>query len=83
LAYLESQKQVGDKVHLTILRDNSIKELDLILGERPSEDKIDSSLNDFSDRLPPQNGDNNNLKDLYDQCVSVAGKSLCDFLFKK
>jgi len=83
LAYLESQKQVEDKVHLTILRDNSIKELDLILGERPSEDKIASSLNDFSDRLPPQNGDNNNLKDLYDQCVSVAGKSLCDFLFKK
>jgi serine protease Do len=83
LAYLESQKQVGDKVHLTILRDNSIKELDLILGERPSEDKIDSSLNDFSDRLPPQNGDNNNPEDLYDECVSVAGKSFCDFLFKK
>jgi len=83
LAYLESQKQVGDKVHLTILRDNSIKELDLVLGERPSQDKIDSSLNDFSDRLPPQDGDNNYPKDLYDECVSVAGKSFCDFLFKK
>jgi len=83
LAYLESQKQVGDKVHLTIFRDNSIKELDLVLGERPSQDKIDSSLNDFSDRLPPQNGDNNYPKDLYDECVSAAGKSLCDFLFKK
>jgi serine protease Do len=83
LAYLESQKQVGDKVHLTILRDNSIKELDLILGERPSQDKIDSSLNEFSDRLPPQDGDKNNPEDLYDECVSVAGKSFCDFLFKR
>jgi len=81
LAYLESQKQVGDKVHLTILRDNSIKELDLILGERPSEDKVDPSLNEFSDRLPPQDGDQNNPKDRYDECVGMAGKTFCDFLF--
>jgi len=83
LAYLESQKQVGDKVHLTILRDNAIRELDLVLGERPSPDKIDSSLNDFPNRLPPQNGDSNYPEELYDDCVSVVGKSLCDFLFKR
>jgi S1-C subfamily serine protease len=83
LAYLESQKQVGDKVHLTILRDNAIRELDLVLGERPSPDKIDSSLNDSPNRLPPQNGDSNYPEELYDECISVAGKSLCDFLFKR
>jgi len=83
LAYLESQKQVGDQVHLTILRDNAIRELDLVLGERPSPDKIDSSLNDFPNRLPPQNGDSNSPEELYDQCVDVAGKSFCDFLFKR
>jgi S1-C subfamily serine protease len=83
LSYLESQKQVGDKVHLTILRDNSIKELDLVLGERPSQNKIDSSLNDFSDRLPPQDGDKNNPKDQYDLCVSIAGKRFCDFIFNR
>jgi S1-C subfamily serine protease len=83
LAYLETEKQVGDKVHLTILRDNAIRELDLTLGERPEQVKIDSSLNDFSNRVPPQNGDNNNPEELYDECVSVAGKSLCDFLFKR
>jgi hypothetical protein len=27
--------------------------------------------------------DNNNPQELYDECVSVAGKSFCDFLFKK
>jgi S1-C subfamily serine protease len=83
LAYLESQKQVGDKVHLTILRDTAIRELDLVLGERPSPDKIDSSLNDSPNRLPPQNGDSNYPEELYDECISVAGKSLCDFLFKR
>lgn len=84
LAYLESQKHVGDKIHLTILRDNTIRELDLVLGERPSPDKIDSSLNDFPNRLPPpQNGDGNSPEELYDECVRVAGKSFCDFLFRK
>jgi len=29
------------------------------------------------------NDNNNYPKDTYDECVSVAGKSLCDFLFKK
>jgi S1-C subfamily serine protease len=84
LAYLESQKQVGDKVHLTILRDNTIRELDLVLGERPSPDKIDSSLNDVPNRLPPpQNGNGNSPEELYNECVRVAGKSFCDFLFRK
>lgn len=82
LAYLESQKHVGDKVHFTILRDNEIKELDLILGDRPSPAKLDSS-NDFSNRLPPQNDNNKNQEELYNECVNVAGKSLCDFLFKR
>jgi S1-C subfamily serine protease len=82
LAYLESQKHVGDKVHFTILRDNAIKELDLTLGDRPSPAKLDSS-NDFSNRLPPQNDNNKNQEELYNQCVNVAGKSLCDFLFKR
>ena len=82
LAYLESQKHVGDKVHFTILRDNKIKELDLLLGDRPSPAKVDSS-NDFSNRLPPQNDNNKNQEDLYNECVNVAGKSLCDFLFKR
>lgn len=84
LAYLESQKHVGDKIHLTILRDNTIRELDLVLGEKPSPDKIDSSLNDFPNRQPPpQNGNGNSPEELYDECVRVAGKSFCDFLFRK
>jgi hypothetical protein len=32
-------------------------------------------------QMPPQDGDS--PKELYDECVRVAGKSFCDFLFKK
>jgi serine protease Do len=83
LSYLEMQKQVGDKVHLTVLRDNAVSELDLILGERPSQDNIDPSVEDFSNRVPPPNGDTEDPEELYDECVSVAGKGLCDFLFRR
>ena len=82
LAYLESLKHVGDKVHFTILRDNIIKGLDLILGDRPSPAKLDSS-NDFSNRLPSQNDNNKSQEELYNQCLNVAGKSFCDFFFKR
>jgi hypothetical protein len=68
ITYLASQK-VGDKVHLTILRDNATKELDVILGEMPSQ--------------PPQKGNGNSPEELYDECVRTAGKSFCDFLFRK
>jgi len=50
IVYL-SQKHVGDKVHLTVLRDNATKELDLILGESPNQ----PPLND-----PSQNDNNKN-----------------------
>ena len=65
----ESQKHPGDKVHFTILRDNAVKELDVVLGHMP---------------MPSQpTSQNDNQEKLYNECVNVAGKSLCDFLFKK
>jgi hypothetical protein len=78
LAYPESQKRAGDKVLVTILRDNATKELDIILGETPSQ-----SSNDYSNTLSSQYGNDKNQEQLYRECVNVAGKSLCDFLFKK
>jgi len=76
--YIQNQKHVGDKVHITFLRDNAIKELDVILGSSPS-----TSSNDYSNTLSSQYGNDKNQEELYDECVGVAGKSLCDFLFKK
>jgi hypothetical protein len=68
MAYV-SQKHAGDNVHLTILRDNVIREPDLILGQLPSQFQNDNNKD--------------NPQELYDECVSVAGKSFCDFLFKR
>jgi hypothetical protein len=62
-----SQKQIGDKVNLTILRDNATKNVDVILGQMPSQ---------F------QNVESNYPEELYDECVRSVGKSFCDFLFK-
>jgi len=69
------QKQVNDVVHLTVIRDNSTKEFDFQLAAPTRK-----TLNDVSNT--PING-NNSPEDLYNQCVYVSGKSLCDFLFKK
>jgi hypothetical protein len=70
MRYLQSQKHAGDKVNMTILRDNSIRGIDIILGQMPSQPIS-------------QNEGNKNQEELYNQCVNVAGKSLCDFLFKR
>jgi hypothetical protein len=76
MKYLQSQKHAGDKVLFTILRDNGIKELDVILGQSPS-----PPLNDYSNTPSSQYGTSH--EELYDECVRTAGKSLCDFLFKR
>jgi hypothetical protein len=65
-----SQKHVGDQVFFTILRDNATMELGLTLGKMPSQPTS-------------QSGGNQTQEELYSQCVNVAGKSLCDFLFKR
>jgi hypothetical protein len=69
MRHLQSQKHVGDKVNLTILRDNTIKEVNVTLGEMPIQ--------------PPENANSNYSQELYDECVTTAGKSFCDFLFKR
>jgi hypothetical protein len=70
MRYVQSQKHAGDKIHLTILRDNAIKEVDLTLGTTPSQPIS-------------QTGGNQTQEELYIECVNVAGKSLCDTLFKR
>jgi hypothetical protein len=70
MRYVQSQKHAGDKIHLTILRDNAIKEVDLTLGTTPSQPIS-------------QTGGNQTQEELYNECLRVSSKSLCDFLFKK
>jgi hypothetical protein len=65
-----SQKHVGDQVFFTILRDNATMELGLTLGKSPIQ-------------ATSQNDGNKNQEELYNQCLNVAGKSLCDFLYKR
>jgi len=71
------QKKVGDKVTFTIVRDSKIQQVDLILGETPSQ-----LLDNLSNRTL-QNQDGNYPEELYDECVRVAGESFCEYLFRK
>jgi hypothetical protein len=76
MGYVQNQKLVGDKLHLTILRNNAIKEVDLTLGATPSQPS-----NNFTNTAT--NDTNQSPEELCNECVGVAGKSLCDFLFKR
>lgn len=69
LAYA-SHKHPGDKVNLTVSRDNTIKNLEVVLEKRP-------------DQFPMQNNNATSPEELYDECVRAAGKSFCDYLFKR
>ena len=65
-----AQKHAGDKVNLTISRDNAIKNVEVILGKKPNQPSF-------------QNNNVTSTEGLYDECVRVAGESYCDFLFRR
>ena len=81
LTYLEREKSVGDFVKLSIYRDNNIIELNVELGPRPGNDVFFEPTSDFTsknDSIPSIND-----FDFYNDCLSIAGKSICDFLFRR
>jgi S1-C subfamily serine protease len=93
LTYLEREKQVGDTVQLTVLRDGQLQEIPVTLA-------ASSTLPEFANPeaplppdeslpappLPPpsQPPDNDGLfGNLYDECVKMASKEICDLLFRR
>lgn len=81
LTYLEREKRVGDLVKLSIYRDKSIIELNVELGPRPGNNVFfepTSDLTSKNDSIPSSKD-----YDFYDDCLSIAGKSICDFLFQR
>jgi S1-C subfamily serine protease len=92
LTYLEREKKVGDTVQLTVLRNGEMENINLILGPRPT--SLESQSQRPLGNLPPQeenvpepNQDQEQqppLADqLYNQCVEIAGKDICDFMFQR
>jgi PDZ domain-containing secreted protein len=92
LTYLEREKKVGDTVQLTILRSGGTENINLTLGPRPTslesqsqrplggsppQEEIVPEPNQDQEQQPP-------LADqLYNQCIEIAGKEICDFMFQR
>lgn len=86
LTYLEREKKVGEAVQLTILRNGVTENISLTLGPRPTAIETQGSLSPQED-VPPgpdQEQDQAPLTDqLYNRCIEIAGKDICDFMFQR
>jgi S1-C subfamily serine protease len=84
LTYLEREKKVGEAVQLTILRNGGTENINLTLGPRPTSQESLGSLPP-REQTPPEPGQEQPpLTDqLYKQCIEIAGKDICDFMFRR
>ena len=90
LTYLNTQRKVGDIVQLTVLRDGQLQEIPVTLA-------ASSTLPEFANPEaplqpdeslpappPPQPPDRDGLfGNLYDECIKMASKEICDLLFNR
>jgi serine protease Do len=91
LTYLEREKNVGDTVQFTVLRNGVTESINLTLGPRPTAQQSQpqqppGSLLPREKILPePDQGQEQPpLTDqLYNQCIEIAGKDICDFMFQR
>jgi serine protease Do len=94
LTYLNTQKKVGDTVQLTVLRDGQLQEIPVTLAASSTLPEFanpeaplqpDESLPAPPPLPPPsQPPDNDGLfGNLYDECVKMASKEICDLLFRR
>jgi S1-C subfamily serine protease len=94
LTYLNTQKKVGDTVQLTVLRDGQLQQIPVTLAaistlpefanpEAPLQP--DESLPAPPPPPPPsQPPDRDGLfGNLYDECIKMASKEICDLLFNR
>ncbi len=92
LTYLNTQKKVGDTVQLTVLRDGQLQQIPVTLAAistLPEFANPEAPLQpDESLPAPPpppsQPPDGDGLfGNLYDECIKMASKEICDLLFNR
>jgi serine protease Do len=86
-----STKQIGDNVQLTVYRDKTTLDIPVTLKKGPDSDLLDNAIpsppsppNIPGDNSPfpqPFNPFDNFGNDIYNQCVEMVGKDVCDRLF--
>jgi serine protease Do len=85
LTYLEREKEVGDIVQLTVLRNGVTEKIPVTLGARPSlqEFPVAQTPSGAETPTPGKLPEKSPYSDLYTQCVNLAGKQVCDFIFQR
>ena len=85
LTYLEREKNVGDTVQFTALRNGGTESINLTLGPRPTAQQSQPQQPPREELPEPDQGQEQPpLTDqLYNQCIEIAGKDICDFMFQR
>jgi S1-C subfamily serine protease len=89
LTYLERDKKVGDTVQFTVLRNGVTENIKLTLGPRPSQQQTESQSQSRTlhpqEEIPPGQVQQQPppSDDFYNQCVRIADKDICDFMFRR
>jgi S1-C subfamily serine protease len=85
LTYLEREKEVGDIVQLTILRDGQTEKVPVTLGARPTSEEFANIQTPQGSENEPPRGIPEELpyNGLYNECLKLAGNNICDFLFRR
>ena len=90
-----STKQIGDSAQLTIYRDNNTLSVPIVLKKESQQDLVKNTIPLFpppstSPQLPGDSSpfqpfnpfnDFGDDRGIYDQCVKIMGKDICDKLF--
>ncbi|HEY7777267.1 MAG TPA: PDZ domain-containing protein, partial [Nitrososphaeraceae archaeon] len=71
LTYLEREKKVNDTVILTVIRDNQLTDISVVLGSRPTQQE-GMAAGPFGDQSAPE------FDGGFSDCPSYVPQSLCD-----
>ena len=71
LTYLEREKKANDSVTLTVIRDNQLTDISIVLGARPTQQESQTA-GEFGDQSAPE------LGGTFSDCPSYVPESLCE-----
>ena len=71
LTYLEREKKANDSVTLTVIRDNQVTDISIVLGARPAQQES-LTAGEFGDQSAPE------LGGAFSDCPSYVPESLCE-----
>jgi serine protease Do len=82
ISYLKT-KDVGDVVHLQVLRDGKVKNIGITLGPNQKSPNPSNQLLPPEFNIQPSPSPNLPFDDFYNKCTELIDKETCDYMFGK